>query len=481
MRLPGILTWLLQENPLNDKHYHLIGICGTAMASLAGMLVARGNRVTGSDENVYPPMSTELRRLGIPVSDGYSPRNLAERPDVIVVGNAITRGNPELEYALNEKMYYTSMAAVVKDHFIRGHHSIVVAGTHGKTTTTSLMAWAMEKAGAKPSFLVGGVAENFGSSFRLTDGNYFVIEGDEYDTAYFDKGPKFMHYLPDTVILNNVEFDHADIYRDIDAVKFAFSRLINLIPGRGLLVAGVDSELVSQLAPRAYCRVETFGLKEGADWLATDINFSETTSFHVLSGGREFGAYRTPLAGLFNVRNCLGVIATCEALGLDRALVAEALADFKSVKRRLEVRGEVSGVTVIDDFAHHPTAVRETLAAAKARFPRRRIVAIFEPRSYTAQIKLFQQPFVEALANADAVVIAGLFHPERYAADMAIAPDEMVRELAQCGRYAAFIPTADEIVEQMVPRLQSGDVVVIMSNGSFGGIHDKMLAALARR
>ncbi len=464
---------------MDKKHYHLIGICGTAMASLAGMLVEQGHRVTGSDENVYPPMSLELERLGIPVSEGYRPENLPTRPDVVVVGNAITRGNPELEYVLNEKLYYTSMSAVVKESFIRGHHSIVVAGTHGKTTTTSIMAWAMERAGADPSFLIGGVAENFGSSFRVTEGRYFVVEGDEYDTAYFDKGPKFMHYLPDTVILNNVEFDHADIYRDIEAVKFAFSRLINLIPTRGHLIAGWDSPLVRELSPRALCRVETFGLEEGASWRATDIKFAaEMTTFNVAREGVEFGKYRTPIAGTFNVRNCLAVIAACEVLGLDRARVADSLEGFKSVKRRMQVRGEIGGVTIIDDFAHHPTAVRETLSAARDKYPGGRIVAVFEPRSYTAQIKSFQQPFTEGLAQADVVIIANLFHPERYSADTAISPREMIEHLRSIGREAEFIPKVDEIVERLAPTLRRGDVVVIMSNGSFGGLHDRLLARL---
>jgi UDP-N-acetylmuramate: L-alanyl-gamma-D-glutamyl-meso-diaminopimelate ligase len=464
---------------LKSEHYHLIGICGTAMASLAGMLVEQGHKVTGSDENVYPPMSLELKRLGIPVREGYSSDNLAERPDVVVVGNAITRGNPELEYALNEKMLYTSMAAVVKENFIRGRHSIVVAGTHGKTTTTSLMAWAMECAGANPSFLIGGVAENFNSSFRVTDSPHFVIEGDEYDTAYFDKGPKFMHYLPDTVILNNVEFDHADIYRDLAAVKFAFSRLINLIPGRGSLIAGWDSPVVRELAPGAFCPVESFGVEEGARWRATDIDFSgDFTRFKVIVEGREFDRYKTPLAGLFNVRNSIAVIAACEMLGLDRNRVREAIAEFKSVKRRMQVRGKVRGITVIDDFAHHPTAVHETLGAARAKYPGHRIIAVFEPRSYTAQIKLFQQAFEDGLGVADSIVIAGLFHPERYTAETAISPTEMVENLRQRGRDANYIPSVDEIVSHLALRLNKNDVVVVMSNGSFGGLHDKLLREL---
>jgi UDP-N-acetylmuramate: L-alanyl-gamma-D-glutamyl-meso-diaminopimelate ligase len=464
---------------LANKHYHLIGICGTAMASLAGMLVAQGYQVTGSDENVYPPMSLELKRLGIPVSEGYRPENLRDRPDVVVVGNAISRGNLELEFALNEKMTYTSMAAVVKENFIRGHHSIVVAGTHGKTTTTSLMAWAMERGGASPSFLIGGVAENFNSSFRVSDSPYFVIEGDEYDTAYFDKGPKFMHYLPDTVILNNIEFDHADIYRDLDAVKFAFSRLVNLIPQRGALIAGWDSPIVRELAPRAFCPVVSFGIEEGAQWRASDIDFTgELTAFTVSLGGAEFGRYRTPLAGLFNVRNCLGVIAACETLGLDRRAVAEALVQFQSVKRRMQVRGVARGVTVIDDFAHHPTAVFETLKAARAKYPGHRLIALFEPRSYTSQIKAFQQGFEDGLREADLIVIAGLFHPERYTRETAISPEEMIANLRRAGREAAFIPSTDEIVAYLTPDLRDGDVVVAMSNGAFGGIHDKLLKML---
>ena len=449
------------------------------MASLAGMLSQQGHKVTGSDENVYPPMSLELERLGIPALAGYKPENLSPRPDIIVVGNAITRGNPELEHALNEKMQYTSMAAVVEDNFIRGRHSIVIAGTHGKTTTTSLMAWAMECAGANPAFLIGGVAENFTSSFRVTDSPYFVIEGDEYDTAYFDKGPKFMHYLPDTVILNNIEFDHADIYRDVEAIKFAFSRLINLIPGRGHLIAGWDSDLIRELAPRALCKVESFGIEQDADWLARDIAFSaDATTFTVAAQGKEFGRYRTPLAGEFNVKNCLGAIAACEVLGLDRSAVADALAEFKSVKRRLEVRGQVRGVTVIDDFAHHPTAVRETLLAARGKYPGRRIIAIFEPRSYTAQIKVFQQAFEDALAEADEIIISRLFHPERYTRETAISPLEMLESLRRRGRDAYAIATADEIVSDLAPRLEGGEIVVIMSNGSFDGIHEKLLRVL---
>lgn len=456
----------------------MIGICGTAMASLAGMLVAQGHEVTGSDRDVYPPMSLELERLGIPVFNGYSPDNLKRRPDVVVVGNAIMRGNPELEHVLDEKLYYTSMPAVLKQNFIYGRQSVVVAGTHGKTTTTSLAAWVFDCAGLNPSFLIGGVAENFKSSFRVTESGHFVIEGDEYDTAYFDKGPKFMHYLPDLVILNNVEFDHADIYRDLEAIKFAFSRLINLIPQSGALIAGWDSPIVRDLAPRAFCRIESFGVEQGARWLATDIDFAEMTSFNVTADGKDFGRYRSPLAGLFNVRNSLGVIAAAESLGLDRKTIRQAIEEFKSVKRRMEVRAVINGITVIDDFAHHPTAVKETLRGARQKYPGRRIIAVFEPRSYTAQLKSFQPAFEEGLAEADAVIIGRLFHPERYPAESALSPPAMVERLAERGREARFLTATDEIISYLKSGLKDGDVVVIMSNGSFENLHDRLIRSL---
>jgi UDP-N-acetylmuramate: L-alanyl-gamma-D-glutamyl-meso-diaminopimelate ligase len=373
------------------RHYHLLGIGGTAMGSLAGLLQAAGHRVTGSDEGVYPPMSALLRSLGIEYAEGYDPANLDPRPDVVVVGNAISRGNPELEHLLNEKIPYTSAAATIKEQFIRGRTCLAVAGTHGKTSTTSLLAWVLEAAGLNPSFLIGGVAENFGTSFRLTDSDYFVIEADEYDTAYFDKGPKMWHYLPDIAVVNNVEFDHADIYRDEAAYLFAYARFINLIPSRGRLVAGWDSPLLVELAGKSFAPVESFGYDPDAGagapaprWAVRDVAFGETTRFTVLHDGADWGVVETPLAGAFSVRNCLAAIAAATAVGADPARVREALGTYRSVRRRMEVRGIVNGVVVIDDFAHHPTAVRETLAAARQKYPAARIVAIFEPRSYTA-------------------------------------------------------------------------------------------------
>jgi UDP-N-acetylmuramate: L-alanyl-gamma-D-glutamyl-meso-diaminopimelate ligase len=470
---------------MERRHYHLIGIGGTAMASLAGLLKAAGHTVTGSDENVYEPMATELREMGIQYAEGYRPENLQPRPDIVVVGNAISRGNAELETVLNERMMYTSAAVTIKEEFLRGRYSLAVAGTHGKTTTASLLAWVLESAGLNPSFLVGGVVENFGTSFRLTNSEYFVIEADEYDTAYFDKGPKMWHYLPQTAIVNNIEFDHADIYRDEQAYRFAFERFVNLIPQNGTLVAGWDSPIMREIAPRSFAPVESFGYggKEQGEhprWTARDVAFSpEGTRFTAVHDGEAWGMVETPLAGSFNVRNCLAVIAVAEAIGASREGVLKGLRTFRSVKRRMEVRGETRGVVVIDDFAHHPTAVQETIQATQQKYAGRRLVAVFEPRSYTAQRREFQESYVRAFGGADTVILAGLFHPERYTEETAIHPDEMVAAWREQGKSANHIPSPDDIVRHLIPDLREGDVVLIMSNGGFGGIHQKLLDALA--
>ncbi|MBA3657219.1 MAG: UDP-N-acetylmuramate:L-alanyl-gamma-D-glutamyl-meso-diaminopimelate ligase [Gemmatimonadaceae bacterium] len=467
-------------------HYHLIGIAGTAMASLAGLLKQAGHRVTGSDENVYPPMSDELQSMGIEYAIGYKPENLDSSPDVVVVGNAISRGNAELESALERKLYYTSAAATIKEEFIRGKHSIAVAGTHGKTSTTSLLAWTLECAGKNPSFLIGGVAENFGKSYRLTDSDLFVIEADEYDTAYFDKGPKMWHYLPDTAIVNNIEFDHADIYRDEEAYNFAFARFINLIPGNGQLIAGWDSPLVRSLAAKSFAPVQYFSydgeapLEEGKGWTASNVSFGEDgTRFTVIRDGMEWGVLQMPMTGAFSVRNALAVIAAATAVGAEHAGISEAFRSYKSVKRRMEVRGEAGGVLVIDDFAHHPTAVRETMAAIRQKYAGRRVIAIFEPRSYTAQRREFQKDYEQALSSADEIVFGGLFHPERYTKETAIDPHALVGSWRAAGIAAEHIADPDEIVEYLRPRLKARDVVLVMTNGGFGGIHGKLLKALS--
>lgn len=465
-------------------HYHLIGICGTAMASLAGMLQARGHKVTGSDQNVYPPMSTQLESLGIEILSGYRAENADVRADVTVVGNAISRGNPELEEVLNRKLHYRSQAEIVQDEFIRGRRSLVVAGTHGKTTTTSIAAWVCEVGGLDPSFLVGGIVQNFDASFRVTDSDHFVIEGDEYDTAYFDKKPKFMHYLPEIAIVNNIEFDHADIYDDLEDIKWEFSRLMNLVPGNGRLICGIDSPVVrdvlAEMEGKLFTTVETFGLSDDAKWQARYIDFAgEATRFTVYREGKTYGEFSTKLIGEFNVRNCLAVIIAADAWGISKEKIQEAFDTFKSVKRRVEVRGTVNGVTVIDDFAHHPTAVEETLKALRMKYADKRLVAVFEPRTWSSRLAVFQEPYAKAFVYADYVIIAGVYNTSK-ASELGkvLDVDELVADIAMQGKPVMSFPDADTIVDHLAPELRDGDVVAIMSNGGFGGIHDKLLDRL---
>ena len=465
-------------------HYHLIGICGTAMASLAGMLQARGHHVTGSDLNVYPPMSTMLQQLGIDVFEGFKREHLTPAPDCVIVGNAIPRGNPEVEETLRRKLLYRSQAEVVKEEFIRGRHSLAIAGTHGKTTTTSIAAWVMDQGGLDPTFLIGGVAQNFGSSFRVTYSDYFIIEADEYDTAYFDKGPKFMHYLPEIAIVNNIEFDHADIYKDLDAVKLAFRRFMNLVPENGRLIAGWDSPnvrtVVESFGERLFTQLETFGTDSSAKWQVGNADFSQGLSrFDVFCENQSWGQFETPLLGEFNVLNCLAVIVAADAWGVDQQKIRAALASFKNVKRRAEVRGEERGVLVIDDFAHHPTAVRETLRALRARYADRRLIAVFEPRSWSSRLAVFQNDYADAFTAADYVVIASVFDSQKVTEKgRALDTAALIEAISQQEKPAFALPDADEIVAHLLPSLRSGDVVAIMSNGGFGGIHDKILRAL---
>jgi UDP-N-acetylmuramate: L-alanyl-gamma-D-glutamyl-meso-diaminopimelate ligase len=465
-------------------HYHLIGICGTAMASLAGMLQARGHHVTGSDKDVYPPMSTMLQSLGINVAQGFKREHLTPAPDCVVVGNAIPRGNPEVEETLRRKLLYRSQAEIVKEEFIRGRHSLAVAGTHGKTTTTSIASWVMDQGGLNPSFLIGGVAQNFGSSFRVTDSDYFIIEADEYDTAYFDKGPKFMHYLPELGIVNNIEFDHADIYADLEAVKLAFRRFMNLVPENGRLIAGWDSpnvrKVVESFGERLFTRVETFGTDSSAKWQVRNADFSEGLSrFEVFCENQSWGEFQTPLLGEFNLLNCLAVIIAADAWGVSREKIEGALVSFQNVKRRAEVRGEERGVVVIDDFAHHPTAVRETLRALRARYKDRRLIAVFEPRSWSSRLAVFQEDYANAFAAADYVVIAAVFDSQKVTEKgRALDTSELIDAISRQGKPALALPGADQIVAHLAPELRSGDVVAIMSNGGFGGIHEKILTTL---
>jgi UDP-N-acetylmuramate: L-alanyl-gamma-D-glutamyl-meso-diaminopimelate ligase len=427
------------------------------MASLAGMLRAQGHRVTGSDTAAYPPMSDQLRAMGIPIMEPYSEKNLEPRPDLVVVGNAISRGNPELELVLNERIAMTSMAALIHDEFLEGRERFVVCGTHGKTTTTSMLAWIFETASQagssasddaaqwKPSFLIGGVAENFGTSFHVQEGTRpFILEGDEYDTAFFDKGPKFLHYFPDAAILTHVEFDHADIYKDLDAVKIAFKRMVNLIPRRGRLVAFDATENVTECSARAFCRVERYGFQEESYWRAVDLRQDGAlTSWKLLRGGLEFARLRLPMAGEHNALNATAAAALAAGQGVPVGAIEAAIASFKSVKRRLEVRAEVAGVTVIDDFAHHPTAIRETLRALRAAYSGRRLWAVLEPRSNTLRRNIFERELVDSLSLADEVVLANVFKSEAIPVLERLEPSHVIEALAARGVPAVALRRCD--------------------------------------
>ena len=464
------------------EKYYLTGICGTAMASLAGMLQAKGYRVEGSDSDVYPPMSDFLERLGITVYKGYRVENLIQsRPDVVVIGNALSRGNPEIEHTLDSGLRYASMAETVKELFIRGKNSIVISGTHGKTTTTAMMAWVLEQAGRKPSFLVGGIAENFGRSFQVSDGPDFVIEGDEYDTAFFDKGPKFLHYLPRIVLLKNVEYDHADIYPNLETLKTSFRRLLNIVPRSGLIVAGVDSPVVREVISGAYSRVATVGIESG-DWRASHLEqLEQGMRFQVSHGDTKVGTFSIPMLGTFNVRNALDVIVTAKELGLENRFIEEGFSTFKSVKRRLELRGEVDRVRVYDDFAHHPTAVAETLSAVRQRYPEDRVWAIFEPRSQTCRRRIFEDDFMKSFDKADEVVIARVYGASHLLPEDQLSPDRLTEGIRGRGKPATTFDTTAEIVNHVAKHAAPGDHIVVMSNGGFDGIHGKLLEALKTR
>ncbi len=466
------------------RHIHLSGICGTAMASLAGLLQLQGHRITGSDKAAYPPMSDLLRSLGIPVLEPYAEVNLDPTPDLVVIGNALSRGNPEVERILDERIPFTSMAALLREEFLTGRESLVVAGTHGKTTTTSMLAWIYQVAARvnpvfEPSFLIGGVAENFGSSFQLRPTRTFIVEGDEYDTAFFDKGPKFLHYFPDALILTHVEFDHADIYADLEAVKTAFMRLVNLVPRRGVIVAYDASANVTECVARAFCRVERYGFSADAHWQIRNLRHQDgVTRWDLWHGDALWAALEMRLAGEHNALNATAAAALAHAQGISREAIQTALASFKSVKRRLEVRAQIGGITVIDDFAHHPTAIRETLRALRAVYPQARLWAVLEPRSNTLRRKVLEADLVESLRMADRVILAGVYQQQRIPDAERLHPADVVQALNSLGTPAELCPDVASIIDSIASQLQPGDVVAILSNGGFDGIYQKLPARL---
>jgi UDP-N-acetylmuramate: L-alanyl-gamma-D-glutamyl-meso-diaminopimelate ligase len=467
--------------PLLESIY-LIGIGGAAMAPLAGMLAERGYGVTGSDTDVYPPASTLLENLGIRWKQGFRKENLEPHPDLVVIGNAASRGNPEIEFVLDQKIPYRSLPEMLKEFFLPGHDSIVVTGTHGKTTTTSILAWIFEVAGRRPDFLVGGVAENFGKSYGLGGGSEFIIEGDEYDSAFFDKGPKFLHYRPDELIITSLEFDHADIYADLAAIELQFRRLVNLVPRRGRIVCWGEAATVRGVVSQAFCPVETYGFGGDNTWIAGDIEFrDEATHFRVARNGEERARVRLPLVGRHNVLNALAAIALASGRGISREAIEGALSTFRGVARRMQVRGEISGVTIVDDFAHHPPAIRATVEGARSRWPGRRLWVAFEPRSNTMRRRIFEGELAGALATADGAVLGPVNRVQMLSESERLSPERVVKSVRALGSRAQAFDSAAEIAEFLAGEVGEGDIILVLSNGSFDGLCDKLVLQLSSR
>jgi UDP-N-acetylmuramate: L-alanyl-gamma-D-glutamyl-meso-diaminopimelate ligase len=463
------------------RHIHLMGICGTGMASLAGMLNDKGYRITGSDQNIYPPMSLFLESLHIPVCNGYHAENLHPEPDLVIVGNVITRKNPEAVALSSLRLPYLSFPQAIGHFALKDRQSIVVSGTHGKTTTSALIAWILEKAGMDPGFMIGGIPGNFGKNYKTGNGPYFVIEGDEYDTAFFDKGPKFLHYRPWITILTSIEFDHADIYRDLDHVIDSFRRLIRLIPTNGLLIANGDDETVRQEVRGAACPTETYGHTEDNRWRAVDVAVDEAFTRLTILREMEEIPFFTSLYGRHNISNLLAAVVLGRALDIPWTTLEEAARTFRGVKRRQEIIGERNRVMVLDDFAHHPTAVRETIRAVKDKYRDRRLIAVFEPRSNSSRRKIFQRQYSLSFDAADRTFIPEPPLMDGIPVDERFSSRQLVFDLNQRGLAASYCETTDRLLEALIQEARSGDVVLIMSNGGFDHLHQRLLAALEQR
>ena len=463
----------------------MIGIGGSAMAPLAGMLRDRGYRVTGSDAGVYPPASTLLESLGIPFSPKFDAANLTPAPDLVVVGNALSRGNVEIEEMLDRKLKYHSLPEILEEEFLPGKHSIVVSGTHGKTTSTAMLAWIFQVGGKKPNFLVGGIAENFGKRYGLAGGEEFILEGDEYDSAYWDKAAKFFHYHPDDLIITSLEYDHADIYADFDAYQLAFRRLVNLVPRRGRIVVWGDTdagEALRHAAEKAFCPVITYGLESGNHWSATDVQSDgDGMKFRVKYKGEAYGEFRLAATGHHNVLNALAALVVAQGRGINRETLQQALSTFRSVRRRMDVKGEVDGIVVVDDFAHHPTAVRATIEAARLRWPNRRLWAILEPRSNSMRRRVFQDALPSALALGDRVLLGSVHRAGQLSDEQRLDPEAVAAAVRQLGKDARVLPGADAIADLLAAEARAGDLLLVMSNGNFDGLCEKLLKKLAAR
>jgi UDP-N-acetylmuramate: L-alanyl-gamma-D-glutamyl-meso-diaminopimelate ligase len=467
------------------KHIHMIGVGGSAMSPLAGMLRERGYRVTGSDAGVYPPASTFLESLGIEYATAFDPKHLTPAPDLIIVGNAISRGNVEVEEMLDRRLPYRSLPEIIEEEFLPSKHSIVVSGTHGKTTTTAVLAWLFHLAKKRPNFLVGGIAENFWQAYGLGGGEEFILEGDEYDSAYWDKAAKFFHYHPDDLIITSLEFDHADIYADFDTYQLAFRRLVNLVPRRGRVIVWGDSaagEALLNATAKAFCPVIRYGFHPGNDWVAANVQSDgDTMTFQVSYKGEAYAEIRLAATGRHNVLNSLAALIVAQGRGVRRESIQEALSTFRSVKRRMDVKGEVDGVIVVDDFAHHPTAVKATIEAARLRWPGRRLWAVLEPRSNSMRRKVFQDALPESLALGDKVLLGSVHRAGQLADDQRLDPETVAAAVRQMGKEARVLPGADAIADVLAAEARTGDLLLIMSNGSFDGLCEKLLKRLSAR
>ena len=461
------------------KHIHFIACCGTAMGSLAAMLKSKGYNITGSDSHVYPPMSTFLESQGIHIYQGFDSAHLEPKPDLVIIGNAMSRGNPEVEAVLERKIPYTSMPIALKEFFIQGKHSIVVAGTHGKTTTSSIVAWLLENAGKAPGFLIGGIPQNFNQGFQVGDGDIFIVEGDEYDSAYFDKAAKFFHYLPDIVVLNNIEFDHADIYDNLDQIKLAFKRLINLIPGNGLLLAGAEDKNVKEIMSGAFSAVQTFGLNGDFYWNVKNIKYySDKTVFDVYKDQKFFANFSIPLFGDHNIRNSVAAIGVAVFHDISENEIQAGLSTFKSIKKRLEIKATINDIIIYDDFAHHPTAVKLTVEGLRNQYPDRKIWAVYEPRTSTAKRKIMEDQYSESFDAADEIILAPLHLPDKVHENKRLSIKNLITKLEQRNKTAYYIESVEKIINFLVNEVKPQDLILIMSNGAFGGIHDLLIKRL---
>lgn len=461
-------------NKHKNEHFHFIGICGTAMGSVAAALQNRGYTITGSDQNVYPPMSDFLIENNINVSVGHDENNIPDKVDLVVIGNAMSRGNVEVESVLNRKIPYTSLPELIKRYFLQGKRNIVITGTHGKTTTSSIIAHLLNDNGLNPNLMIGGIPLDIGKGGRFTESEFFVIEGDEYDTAFFDKRSKFVHYMPEIVVVNNIEFDHADIFNNIEEIKLSFKRMLNIVPENGIVFVNGDDNDAVEVTENCRAPVIKVGANDDCDFKIENLNLeSFNSSFSIKEN-----SYQLPMDGEFNVRNAAMAIAVSDFLNIDQKNIIESVSKFSGIARRQELRGEEKNVKVIDDFGHHPTAIAATIGALKQRYPDSKIWAIFEPRSNTSRRNLLQSELEDSLSRADGVIISEVPNPEKVPDGELLDVESVIENLSSRGKEAFIGLSSDDIVNKLIPLTSSGDTIVVLSNGGFGGIHEKLLEAL---